>query len=131
MKLNLFCRLADSVKILMALGIFFSYPIQFYVCFEIIWQMLADKLPDNRFIDFEYFSRFLLVLFTCKYCRFLHVQVMQQLSFSLDGSDDTEHRIVHLISWCCQQFCPVLHYSSNHSYHYILARNGNIEMDAI
>ncbi|CAG7785967.1 unnamed protein product [Allacma fusca] len=57
--------LAESVRIMMALSIFLSYALQFYVPIDIIWPSIKSKIPTERMqLIFEYTFRACLVLFT-------------------------------------------------------------------
>ncbi|XP_067003578.2 proton-coupled amino acid transporter-like protein pathetic isoform X2 [Anabrus simplex] len=55
--------LAQSVKIMIALAIFFTYGLQFYVPREIIWNSLKQHFPSHK-TTAEYSIRILLVLGT-------------------------------------------------------------------
>ncbi|XP_069675105.1 proton-coupled amino acid transporter 1 isoform X2 [Periplaneta americana] len=57
--------MAQLVRIIMAVAIFFSYGLQFYVPMNIIWPLVKDYLPDDRTRWFaEYFLRSSLVIAT-------------------------------------------------------------------
>lgn len=62
------CRLAQSVRLMMALAIFLSYGLQFYVPMNIVWPLLKDRLHTEKAQMYgEYAVRTILVIFTCKY----------------------------------------------------------------
>lgn len=66
---HIFYRLAQSVQICMAVAIFLSYGLQFYVPMNIIWPSLSQKLSTDLTMKYgEHLVRIVLVLFTCKYC---------------------------------------------------------------
>lgn len=63
-----FYRLAQCVRLCMAIAIFLSYGLQFYVPMNIIWPKIEQKFSSERAkIQGEYAIRVLLVLFTCKW----------------------------------------------------------------
>ena len=55
--------LAQSVKLMIALAIFLTYGLQFYVPMEIIWKNLKQYFGSRK-IAGEYFVRTVLVIFT-------------------------------------------------------------------
>lgn len=71
--LNFSSSLSQVVKIAAALGVFFGYPIQFYIMIRIIWVPMkqsstaAQKYP----ITIQVILRFFLVLLTCKFKTFI------------------------------------------------------------
>jgi hypothetical protein len=53
---------------MMTLAIFFSYALQFYVPLEILWPLIAERIPGSRYaLLINYGFRMLLVLFTCEF----------------------------------------------------------------
>ena len=56
--------LANVVQIMMALAIFFSYAIQFYVPVDIINSYLHQRISGDQHVKVEYLVRLVLVLFT-------------------------------------------------------------------
>lgn len=62
-------RLAQSVRICMALAIFLSYGLQFYVPVNIMWPTLSRYMStdNDTKVYGEYLFRVVLVLFTCKW----------------------------------------------------------------
>jgi len=56
--------LATLVQIMMALAIFFSYAIQFYVPVDIINSYIQDRIAPDKHLKVEYLIRLCLVLFT-------------------------------------------------------------------
>ncbi|CAH1979959.1 unnamed protein product [Acanthoscelides obtectus] len=57
--------LAQSVRVLMAIAIFLSYPLQFYVPFSILWPSIEKHFYTDKSKEIaEYVSRTALVLFT-------------------------------------------------------------------
>lgn len=58
-------RLAQSVRLMMAIAIFLSYPLQFYVPFNIIWPSIEKKFQTEKSCDIaEYVTRTILVFIT-------------------------------------------------------------------
>lgn len=61
----IFFRLAQSVRLMMAIAIFLSYPLQFYVPFNIIWPCLQENFQTEKYSKVaEYTTRTVLVLIT-------------------------------------------------------------------
>jgi len=57
--------LAESVQLMMALSIFLSYALQFYVPIDIVWPSIKQNIPTERMqLIMEYVFRAGLVLFT-------------------------------------------------------------------
>ena len=62
------CSLAQSVRLMMALAIFLSYGLQFYVPMNIMWPFIRPHLRTERAQIFgDYIIRTCLVVFTCKF----------------------------------------------------------------
>lgn len=62
-----YCSMAQSVRGIMAIAIFMSYCLQFYVPMNIVWPMLKPRLLTERSLVIgENVLRISLVLFTCK-----------------------------------------------------------------
>lgn len=59
------CRLAQSVKVMIAVAIFLTYSLQFYVPFEIIWKGSKHRFTSHPVL-FEYLLRVFLVVCTGK-----------------------------------------------------------------
>lgn len=60
-------RLAESVRLMMALSIFLSYALQFYVPMDIIWPSIKPLIPTEKMqLISEYVFRTFLVLLTCE-----------------------------------------------------------------
>lgn len=57
------CRLAQSVKGMMALAICLSYPLQFSVPFDVIWKSFGHRVKTMPLL-IEYLLRIILVVFT-------------------------------------------------------------------
>jgi proton-coupled amino acid transporter len=55
--------LAQSVKVMIAVSIFLTYALQFYVPMEIIWKSIGDRFGAYK-LTAEYFVRGFLVLAT-------------------------------------------------------------------
>jgi proton-coupled amino acid transporter len=55
--------LAQSAKVMIAVAIFLTYGLQFYVPMEIIWKNMKQYFGSRRLLG-EYFLRILLVIFT-------------------------------------------------------------------
>lgn len=67
-------RLAESVRLMMALSIFLSYALQFYVPMDIMWPAIKSRIPTERMqLISEYAFRTLLVIFSCKFLNDLEV----------------------------------------------------------
>jgi len=67
--LTIYCcyRLAESVRLMMALSIFLSYALQFYVPIDIVWPNIKCHIPTERMqVFWEYVFRTVLVIITCK-----------------------------------------------------------------
>lgn len=62
--LLLSCRLAQSVKLSIAIAIFFTYALQFFVTAEIIWKSVSGYFPESKKNLAEYTIRAILVAFT-------------------------------------------------------------------
>lgn len=58
-------RLAQSVKVMIAIAIFLTYSLQFYVPFEIIWKGTKHRFTSHPIL-FEYLLRVFLVVCTGK-----------------------------------------------------------------
>lgn len=67
-------RLAQVVKVMLALAIFVTYGLQCYVAVDIAWnEYLGVKFEQNkRQLFWEYFTRTGLVLVTCEYLQLAH-----------------------------------------------------------
>lgn len=57
--------LADTSKILMALAIFCTYPLQLYVPNDIFWKKINHLFPENRHNMYQGIMRALICLMTC------------------------------------------------------------------
>lgn len=67
----IFFSLAQSVRLMMALAIFLSYGLQFYVPMNIIWPLVRPYLHSERAQMFgDYLIRTCLVVFTCEFLLF-------------------------------------------------------------
>lgn len=63
-------RLAQSVRLMMAIAIFLSYGLQFYVPMSIIWPPLRARIQDERMQRvLELLLRTVLVVVTCEFAR--------------------------------------------------------------
>lgn len=80
-----FFRLAQSVKVMIAVAIFLTYSLQFYVPFEIIWKGNKHRFTSHPVI-FEYLLRVFLVVCTGK-------SIFAQTK-DVPGSDKTEKSIL-------------------------------------
>jgi proton-coupled amino acid transporter len=58
-------RAAQAVKILIALAVFCTYGLQFYVCLEIAWNGVKDTFTKRPLVS-EYAIRTFLVVLTSK-----------------------------------------------------------------
>lgn len=60
-----FSRLAQSVRLMMAIAIFLSYSLQFYVPFNIMWPPIKKHFEDEKSREIaEYVTRTILVFVT-------------------------------------------------------------------
>lgn len=68
----IYFRMAQVVKVMLALAIFVTYGLQCYVAVDIAWnEYLGVKFDQSkRQLFWEYFTRTCLVLVTCKYAIF-------------------------------------------------------------
>lgn len=55
-------RLAQSVKLMIAVAIFLTYSLQFYVPMNIIWTNIRDRIPEKYKQIVEYTTRFTLIV---------------------------------------------------------------------
>lgn len=60
-------RLAQSVKLMIAIAIFFTFTLQFYVPVSIIWKGISHKISEERKNVSEYALRIALVVSTVIY----------------------------------------------------------------
>lgn len=68
---DVFFSLAQSVRLMMAVAIFLSYGLQFYVPMNIIWPLIRPYLQSERAQLFgDYLVRTCLVVLTCKFLLF-------------------------------------------------------------
>jgi len=56
------CRLAQSVKLMIAIAIFFTFTLQFYVPVSILWKGIENKISAARQNISEYALRVALVV---------------------------------------------------------------------
>jgi len=71
-----FCSsLAQSVKVMIAVAIFFTYALQFYVPMEIIWKSIGPRFGAHKRAA-EYIVRGILVLGTGE-CQYHFAKIMQ------------------------------------------------------
>jgi len=68
---DLLSRLAESVKILIAVAIFGTHPLQCYVVIDIIWNTYLAPLfvKNSRVLIIEMAVRTLIVTISCKFSR--------------------------------------------------------------
>lgn len=65
---NFFFRLAQSVKLMISMGILLTYALQFYVPVDVMWPWVANRFDGLKHPIFaEMIFRLLLVLLTCEY----------------------------------------------------------------
>lgn len=71
-----FCSsLAQSVKVMIAVAIFFTYGLQFYVPMEIIWKSIGHRFGAHK-LAAEYIVRVVLVLATGE-CQYHFAEIIQ------------------------------------------------------
>ena len=71
-----FCSsLAQSVKVMIGVAIFFTYGLQFYVPMEIIWKSIQHRFGAHKRVV-EYIIRGVLVLATGE-CRYHFAKIVQ------------------------------------------------------
>lgn len=56
------CRLAQSVKVMIAIAIFLTYALQFYVPMNIVWVNIRDHFSEKNKTLAEYTTRFSLIV---------------------------------------------------------------------
>jgi hypothetical protein len=61
------CSLGESVKILVALSILFTYGLQFTVPSEIVWKKISHKIKEANHDKCYYLMRALMILGTGQY----------------------------------------------------------------
>lgn len=61
--------MAQSVKGMLAFGIFITHGVACYVAIDLVWnKYVVDKITnENRKLFWEYVVRFVIVLITCKW----------------------------------------------------------------
>lgn len=65
--------MAQSVRAIMAVAIFMSYCLQFYVPMSIMWPLVKPRFETERGQKIaENVLRMILVLFTCEYCSWIN-----------------------------------------------------------
>lgn len=99
-------RLAQSVRLMMAVAIFLSYGLQFYVPIQIVgpWFNSLFHTESQRLSDAG--LRIALVAFTCKLSHFLFRKILQIRNirfFSCSGRANTESGTDYLFGWSCEQ----------------------------
>lgn len=63
-----FYRLAQTVKLMVCIGLLMTYPLQFYVAVQIMWSAIEERHGPLRHPFYsQLIFRALLVLVTCKY----------------------------------------------------------------
>lgn len=76
--------MSQVVKVIAALGVFFGYPIQFFVMMKILWPPVkrgygcAQKYP----ITIQVILRFIMVMLTCKYSQQIIVSIAITVFFA-------------------------------------------------
>lgn len=55
-------RLAQSVKLMIAIAIFLTYSLQFYVPMNIVWTNIRGNFPESKKNFAEYITRFSLIV---------------------------------------------------------------------
>jgi hypothetical protein len=59
------CRKAQAAKLAFAFAIFFSFPLQNFVAYNIIWRKMKKKLKEGSQKCFDYLLRVMLVVIPC------------------------------------------------------------------
>lgn len=78
-----FLRLAQSVRVVMALAIFLSYGLQFYVPIGIVWPALKGYFhSQSSQRNAELSIRVFLVTLTCKFTEMTKILILYYLSHS-------------------------------------------------
>lgn len=78
------CRLAQSVKIIISLGILLTYALQFYIAVEIMYPNLQNWLGPFKYPVFaELTFRSVLVLITCKNHLIFRVIISKSMNVSV------------------------------------------------
>lgn len=62
------CSMSQVVKMVAALGVFFGYPIQFFVMMKILWPPVkrANGCAQKYPITMQVGLRFVMIMMTCK-----------------------------------------------------------------
>lgn len=104
-----FCiySLAQSVKLMIALAIFLTYALQFYVPMEIIWKNVRHKFSEDNKNAAEWTIRYMLVVSepssaaqnVNRFCHFDFFHFTDSNSCHCCG--DSSARSVHWLDWCC------------------------------
>lgn len=126
-------RLAQVVKVGLALAIFVTYGLQCYVAVDIAWnEYLGVKFEQNkRQLFWEYFTRTCLVLVTCKYISTLILYFLVLLKtvhqplllsfFSSTGGSSSKTGPIHLTFRCSLPRSPRNGVTSFHRHPHLLA----------
>lgn len=62
---DLICRLAQVVKITVSLGMWLTFPLQFFIAIQIIWPHIDQKFGPYKSPAYELMFRTFMVLLTC------------------------------------------------------------------
>lgn len=66
---------AQVVQYLIAIAIFFTYALQFYVPTSIIWDGIKERFPAKKHLLYYYIMRFILVTGTGNAKTIIHFQI--------------------------------------------------------
>lgn len=70
------CRLAQTVKFMVSLGLLMTYPLQFFVAIQIMWSAIEEKHgPLRHPLYSQLIFRALLVLVTCKFVLITEISI--------------------------------------------------------
>lgn len=118
------CSFAQSVRVMMAVAIFLSYGLQFYVPINIVgpWFNSLFRSESQRLSDAA--LRITLVAFTCKFAIFSSQNFKKYKKYftSRTSRNDTESGSNNFLGWSCKQQHISIDISAADWNYYILAQ---------
>lgn len=118
-----FFRLAQTTKVMLAVAIYITHPLQMYVAIDIIWnEYLKTKFEKSRYqLFYEYAVRTLLVLLTCKkFKKIVWLFLVIFLCFSCLSCRHSKIGSLYISIWCFLSISFRSGIPSNHPNEYIL-----------
>lgn len=109
-KIFIFDRLAQVVKITVSLGMWLTFPLQFFVPIQIIWPHIQQKFgPFKNPMKYELLFRSFMVLLTCTLLNVLMkwfeiIFGYFFLFFSCYSWACTEIKFIHFLDWCIMRY---------------------------